>query len=56
MDSKLVAMSMIKKGNRNNCINLAEFSLYRVASDRGGKHSIFGYDEGTYNPYFQASN
>ena len=56
MDAKSVAMSMIKKGDRNNCIALAEFTFSRVASVRGGGNAFVWYDEGTYILYFQASD
>ena len=54
MDDKSVSLSMIKKGDRNNCLALAEFTTSRVASARGGNHAFISYDEGIYDPYFQA--
>ena len=54
MDTKSVAISITKKGDRKNCIALDEFTFSRVASARGGKHAFVWYDEGTYDPYFQA--
>ena len=54
MDAKAAAMSMIWKGDINNCIALDEFFLSRVASARGGDHAFVRYDEVTYGPYFQA--
>ena len=47
VDDKSVAISMINKGNRNICITLSEFTLYRIASDRGDKHAFVQYDEET---------
>ena len=46
-DDKSVAMSMMKKGDRNNCIALAEFTKSRVDSVRVGKHAFVWYDDGT---------
>ena len=56
VDTKSVAISITKKGDRKNCIALDEFTFSRVASARGGKHAFVWYDEGTYDPYFQAPN
>ena len=43
VDAKSIAMSMIKKGDRKNCIALDEFTLSSVVSDRGGKHAFVWY-------------
>ena len=56
VDAKSVSMSIIDKGNRKNCISLAEFNLSRFSSDGGGEHAFVQYYEGTYHPYFQAPN
>ena len=56
VDAKSAAMSMIWKGDINNCIALDEFFLSRVASARGGDHAFVRYDEGKYDPYFQLTN
>ena len=47
VEYKSVLMSMIKKGNRKNCIVLAEFTLSRVAFARGEEHAFDCYDDGT---------
>ena len=47
VDAKSVAISTIKKGDRKNCIALAEFTTSRVASARGSEHAFVRYDEGT---------
>ena len=54
MDAKSIAMSMIKKGDRKNCIALSEFTTSGVASGRGGEHAFVWYYDGTYDPYYQA--
>ena len=56
VDSKSVAMYVINKGYRKNCIALDGFTTSRVTSDRSNKHAYFWYGEGTYNPYFQSPN
>ena len=54
--TKPVAMSMINKGEINNCIALNEFTTSRVDSDIGGEHAYVWYYEGKYDSYFQAPN
>ena len=49
-----MAMSMIKKGGKKNCIALAEFTTSRVASDRGFGRAFVWYYEVTYDLYFQS--
>ena len=46
MDAESVAMYIIKKSDRNNCIVLAEFNTSRVAGTRAGKKAYVWYDEG----------
>ena len=41
VDTKSVAIVMINKGDRSNCIALAEFTLSMVDSTRGVKHAFF---------------
>ena len=56
MDAKSISTSIIKKGDRKNCIALYDFSLSRFASARGGYHAFVRYYEGTYDPYFRSTN
>lgn len=55
VDAKTIAMSMIKMASdfRSSAV-LAEFTISRSAIGRGGEHVFLRWDEGTYDPYFQA--
>ena len=50
---KSVAMSIIKKGEKNNYITLYEFTTSRLAYARGVGRGFVWYYEVNYVPYFQ---
>ena len=57
VDATSIAMSMIKKISdfRSSAV-LAEFNVSRSTIGRGGEHVFLGWDERTFDPYFQASD
>ena len=55
VDAKSIALSLIQKAKHyDSGSRLAEFNLNRAALARGGEHSYARYDEGAFDPYFQA--
>lgn len=54
VDSKSIAMSMIKGGTEKDAEELAEFCISRAAIGRGGEHAFVRWNEGTFDPYFEA--
>ena len=54
MDSKSIAMSMIKQANTENSKKLCEFIVSRTAVGRGGEHMPLRWNEGQYDYYFMA--
>ena len=49
-----MAVFIIKKDGKKNCIALAEFTTSRVAFARGVGRAFIWYYEVTYDPYFQS--
>ena len=54
MDSKSIAISMIKQANKDNSKKLCEFIVSRTAVGRGGEHMPLLWNKGTYEYYFMA--
>ncbi len=54
VDVLSICMSMIKKGNESSVKALAELVLSRQGIERGGEHAFLCWNEGTWDPLFQA--